>query len=199
MVNLDIVTIEDMLTQSVPVKTKGCMFCELDESLIVEETSHFYLIKDKFPISENHVMIISKEHFGCVGELPSSLFGQIHSLREKLVSYFKTPNFIGYEHGRAGHCVKLKGSEVTCHHMHLHYLPLEVNIRNILKGNFTEKPIQLDDIKNHYERYGEYLYFEDVNRQGFFYPAHLHVESHLLRTLVCASANLSHRSDWERL
>ena len=180
--------------------TTGCMFCYVESDLIVSETENLYLIRDKFPIVKDHYMIISKQHFGCMGELPSSYFSEIEELRITLVKIFKDQKFIGYEHGRAGHCVKLQGSQVTCHHFHLHYLPLNVDLNSTLLSRFPRHNLpKLQNMSEFFQRFGEYLYFEDSNRNGFFYTASSAVESHLLRTLICRASGLEHRSDWEAL
>jgi len=41
-----------------------CVFCEKqrDRNKVIGETSKFYLIWDEFPVSEGHILVISKEH-----------------------------------------------------------------------------------------------------------------------------------------
>ena len=41
-----------------------CIFCEKqkDRNKVIGETSQFYLIWDEFPVSEGHILVISKEH-----------------------------------------------------------------------------------------------------------------------------------------
>ena len=193
---LTLTEIESRLFQTHATQTRGCMFCEVDRSLIVAETENLWLIRDKFPVIDGHLMVISKDHYGCMGELPAKFFEQIESLRAAL-PYSKK---IAYEHGRAGHCVKLKGSQITCHHFHLHFLPLDVDIRADLEPRFSATPFaSLDETPRLYETLGEYLFVELSNGEKFFYPASGRVESHLLRTLVCEAADRSHRSDWETL
>ena len=41
-----------------------CIFCEKqnDKNKIIGETSKYYLIWDEFPVSDGHILVISKEH-----------------------------------------------------------------------------------------------------------------------------------------
>lgn len=197
----DLIEIEKALGETAPAsRSPGCMFCEVSNHLVVAATENFYLIRDLFPIVDGHLMIISKDHYGCMGELPHNQFVQVEELRNEAAQLFAGRPFIGYEHGRAGHCVKLKGTEITCHHFHLHYVPLALDIRPAIEPAFTaQRTSGLASARNFYERFGEYLYFENTAREGFFYPANNSVAPHLLRTLVCEAAGLSERSDWETL
>lgn len=187
-------------SQVIAGKTSGCMFCDVDGGLILAQTDNFYLIRDRYPILEGHLMVISKGHYGCMGEIPIPLFNEIEALRGEAEAYYEGKKYIVYEHGRAGHCVKLSGSQVTCHHFHLHFVPLDVNIHPVLIERYVaKKTTSTSHVPELYNRFGEYLYFENSLREGFYYPATQHVESHLLRTLVCIAADLVHRSDWEVL
>ena len=40
----------------------GCIFCKLDIERIVEETTSFVVIRDLFPITDLHALIIPKRH-----------------------------------------------------------------------------------------------------------------------------------------
>lgn len=185
---------QDLSLMTPSGKTLGCMFCDVSIPLIVGETKNLWLIRDKYPIVEGHLMIISKNHYGCMGELPIPYFNEI----EELNSLLPYSNFIAYEHGRAGHCVKLKGSQITCHHFHLHFVPLNVDISVLLQPRFSPKIMQsFRDARRLFETLGEYLFVQRPDGQKLFYPASNRVESHLLRTLICDLIKRPSRADWE--
>ena len=191
-----LIEIENQLTELNPGQLSGCMFCEVDEQLIVADTENLWLIRDRYSIVDGHMMVISKDHYGCMGELPKRFFPEIETLRAALP--YKA--LISYEHGRAGHCVKMKDQQVTCHHFHLHFLPLSVDLRSALEPQFNPRKISnLHETPRLFERLGEYLFIETPDGQKLFYPASSHVESHLLRTLVCKAIDKSERADWEAL
>jgi len=46
------------------MRKNKCVFCEKQNDIkkIIGETSKFYLIWDEFPVSEGHILVITKEH-----------------------------------------------------------------------------------------------------------------------------------------
>ncbi len=40
----------------------NCLFCSIQQKRIIDETNHFFIIRDAFPISTGHTLIISKQH-----------------------------------------------------------------------------------------------------------------------------------------
>lgn len=190
-----------MPQKSIP-KIKTCMFCYVEKNLIIKETENFYLIKDKYPIIKNHLMIISKNHIGCLGEVPDSQLSEFNKMIDYALCFLNLPDFITfYEHGRAGHCVKLKNSEITCHHFHFHILNQKTDVASTLIKNFDANPIfNISEVKKLYERKGNYLLYGSCLEDLKFYPSQSgFVPSHYLRTLICHSLNLENRSDWEKL
>jgi len=58
---------------------KGCLFCENEEFELVGENRLNYAIRDKYPVTNLHTLIISKTHYKTAFDLPS----------EELVSIFE--------------------------------------------------------------------------------------------------------------
>jgi ATP adenylyltransferase len=45
------------------MRTVGqCIFCTLEKSRIIDETEFYYVIRDAFPVSELHTLVIPKRH-----------------------------------------------------------------------------------------------------------------------------------------
>ena len=180
----------------------NCFFCNYQEdNNVFFETANYYLSADRSPIVEGHLMILSKGHYGCAGELSNALQEELIALKalaEQLVIevYGKASC---YEHGRAGHCVQYAGTNNPCHHFHLHVLPINVAIQEPLKKLYKEITLEhYTDLENAYERYGNYLYFETSSNEKYFYCVNEKaVESHLLRTLICNELNTAEKSQWE--
>ena len=40
----------------------NCIFCNIEEDLIVHDYNHFYVIRDAFPVTPLHSLIITKRH-----------------------------------------------------------------------------------------------------------------------------------------
>ena len=64
----------------------GCPFCSLPASRIVDETEHCLTIRDAFPVSEGHTLVISKRHVGSLFDLSESevqdLFGACFDIEQ---------------------------------------------------------------------------------------------------------------------
>jgi diadenosine tetraphosphate (Ap4A) HIT family hydrolase len=178
----------------------GCLFCQPYEGMILYETEHFRVLIDTFPVTSGHLMISSKDHFGCSGEIPKAIFGELNALKEdlfeKMISKFNRCLF--YEHGRAGCCLS-KSPNLKCEHFHLHCLPENISIQPELSCKFEEARLaNYQQIPNHFLQYGDYLYFEDSLANKFYYPVDDHkIESHLLRSLICKKLKVPALSNWE--
>ncbi len=43
-------------------REKGCLFCEIDKDRIIASNEFCYAIRDSFPVTEHHTMIIPHRH-----------------------------------------------------------------------------------------------------------------------------------------
>lgn len=178
----------------------NCVFCQADETLKIHETKNLFVLFDPYPLVEGHMMISSKEHYGCAGELPEEFLEELLFLKEKVSLILrKTYGVVSfYEHGRAGGCMVTDPGNRFCHHFHLHALPFVGNIHKNLDEQFKSKPVNnFSIVRDYFEGYGEYLYFENSLQQGQFYLAEGQtVPPHHLRTLIAESLGHSHRANW---
>ena len=51
---------------------EGCLFCHIEKSRIIMEEENFYIIRDGFPVTDLHTLIISKRHIQSFFELTDS-------------------------------------------------------------------------------------------------------------------------------
>ncbi|MCH9616935.1 MAG: hypothetical protein SP1CHLAM9_02340 [Chlamydiia bacterium] len=175
-----------------------CIFCNLDKSLIIEEGDAFRVILDPYPLCESHIMIVSKEHVGCTGELTKKQLIEMEYITKKIESSFMLDHggFISYEHGRAGVCIA--SQEIPCFHMHMHYLPLSLDINVELKDQYSHLPVTcLSDIQRYFHSKGEYLFFKNSLKAGFFPVLNKSIPPHLLRTLIARKMNMPHLASIE--
>lgn len=179
----------------------ACLFCEPSEAITIEQTEHFRVIIDPFPVVPGHVMITSQAHYGCAGEIPPELQLELIALREYLRSELQghAGPCIFYEHGRAGCCLPKNKNNLKCDHFHLHCLPLDICIQQHLKNKY--KCIRItnySEIMDLFFQFGDYLYFEESDGSMLFFPtAGAFVEPHLLRTLLCYAIGAPERSNWQ--
>ena len=98
----------------------GCPFCSLPASRIVDENEHCLAIRDAFPISEGHTLIISKRHVGSLFELSErevqEFFRLLARAKRDLDAAHRPDGFnVGINDGRA--------AGQTVPHLHVHLIP----------------------------------------------------------------------------
>ena len=99
----------------------NCIFCNLEDDRIVHEYKHFYLIRDAFPVTPLHSLIITKRHvvsyFQCSkeehDEIPIILDTQKTELKilDDTITGFNIGMNIGEDAGQ------------TIFHCHIHIIP----------------------------------------------------------------------------
>jgi diadenosine tetraphosphate (Ap4A) HIT family hydrolase/predicted house-cleaning noncanonical NTP pyrophosphatase (MazG superfamily) len=102
----------------------NCLFCQFSrrekEVKLLETFSHCYAIKDEYPVSKGHVLIIPKEHtenwFTSREEIRLDMVKALHLLKARLDLEYKPQ---GYNIG--ANCGEAAGQSVM--HLHLHLIP----------------------------------------------------------------------------
>lgn len=180
----------------------GCLFCDPFPGMIVEETKHFRVLLDTFPVIPGHVMISSKAHYGSAGEVSSEYQKELCLLKDVVRSQvFKiNESTFFYEHGRAGCCLAANPDGSKCEHFHLHCIPADIDLTPNLNNRFQQISLnKYNEISDLFMQYGNYLFIETNKQEMHFYPAEdENVESHLLRTLICEALNVDDLAHWER-
>lgn len=62
------------------VKDESCLLCNIDTSKIIDSNDLCYAIRDKFPVTNLHTLIIPKRHVTNYFDLHRSELEEIHSL-----------------------------------------------------------------------------------------------------------------------
>lgn len=120
---------------------ESCTFCELNkqERRIVAETDKFLAVRDNYPVSPGHTLLIPKRHLASFFELSKEELDDLHrilsAVRDILGQELKPDGFnIGINDGKA--------AGQTIFHLHVHVIPRyigdvehpEGGIRNILSS-----------------------------------------------------------------
>ena len=119
----------------------NCIFCNLEDDRIVHEYKHFYLIRDAFPVTPLHSLIITKRHvvsyFQCSkeehDEIPIILDTQKTELKilDDTITGFNIGMNIGEDAGQ------------TIFHCHIHIIPRRqgdtTNPRGGVRGVIPDK------------------------------------------------------------
>ena len=100
---------------------EGCLFCEYEKFEVIAENDLSFAIRDKYPVTELHTLILSKEHYETVFDLPTN----------ELVSIFELAKLCRSEILKKDHSVKgfnfgsnsgeVAGQKIE--HVHFHLIP----------------------------------------------------------------------------
>lgn len=97
-----------------------CPFCDVDQTRLIGESRLAFAIRDGFPVSEGHTLIIPRRHiasfFDVTSAERSALFELLDAARSELVKDFAPAGFnIGINDGSA--------AGQTVPHLHIHLIP----------------------------------------------------------------------------
>lgn len=99
---------------------KKCLFCNLKPERILEETEYWLIVRDGYPVSAGHTLIIPKRHIASFFELKHEEFEVLQSVMDKakklIDEEFHPDGFnIGVNNGKA--------AGQTVFHLHIHLIP----------------------------------------------------------------------------
>lgn len=119
---------------------KDCIFCNIDSSRIEDEDNYIFVIKDNYPVTSGHTLIIPKRHVSEALMLSDiemlTIFHQSKVLCDKLMR--EDPEVDGFNLGfNVG-----RSAGQTVFHVHFHVIPRRKNdvadpaggLRNIIPG-----------------------------------------------------------------
>lgn len=98
----------------------GCAFCSIETECILYQDAHCYAIRDGFPISPGHTLIISKRHiksfFETSVEERDGLLKLIDKMKSQIDAELKPDAYnLGINDGTA--------AGQTIPHLHIHLIP----------------------------------------------------------------------------
>lgn len=89
---------------------------------IVYEDEHFLAFLDINPVTKGHILLVPKEHFVWMQDVPDALLGEIFVRSKKIMSALKESLKCNFVH------VIVEGVEVP--HFHIHLIPSMTNVKN---------------------------------------------------------------------
>jgi diadenosine tetraphosphate (Ap4A) HIT family hydrolase len=100
--------------------TKPCTFCTLPPERIIDSNEYGVVIRDAYPITQGHTLVIPKRHMASWFEATQAeqlaLFSLLNTAKELLTQAFKPDSFnIGINDGPA--------AGQTIPHLHMHLIP----------------------------------------------------------------------------
>ena len=122
----------------------SCVFCNINESIF--DDNHFWIIKDNYPVSNGHTLIIPKKHILSLFDLDQQDFIHLHSVIKKLKI------FLDQQYNPDGFNIGIndgKSAGRTIDHLHIHVIPRYLNDQKDPRGGirliFPEKANYWDD------------------------------------------------------
>jgi diadenosine tetraphosphate (Ap4A) HIT family hydrolase len=100
---------------------KDCLFCNYKQFTLVAENELSYAIRDKFPVTELHTLVVTKDHYATVFDLPPIVLENIFSLaKECRAAILELDNLVkGFNFGSNSGEV----ADQKIHHVHFHLIP----------------------------------------------------------------------------
>lgn len=121
-------------------RAEGCLFCNMEKGRIITENNLAYLVYDKYPVTELHMLVIPKRHFGEYFEVFQPEVNAIQALllEGKELIAKKDSNVKGFNIGINNGAV----AGQTIHHCHTHLIPRRQDdvdnprggIRHVIQG-----------------------------------------------------------------
>ncbi len=188
---------------SADVNKNICLFCNPNVGMNIFSTKNLNLLRVNYPASKGHLMISSKVHYGSMGELEMDFFSELEYLKSKIIGWYESKNIecICYEHGSAGSCNGIDPNDHQCEHFYLNFIPSSICIHDKLLKKYPNRVEvnSIEEVPSLFQKWGEYLYFENSDRQKVFYPVYNNdVAPHLLRTLICEAMSCSEKGNWQK-
>lgn len=118
-----------------------CIFCNIDQSRIIDSNDFFYVIKDIYPVTELHTLMIPHRHISSYFDLTEdeqiSLFTLLKSHKEQLLK--TDPSITGFNIGVNDG----EDAGQTIFHCHIHLIPRRkgdvANARGGVRGVIPNK------------------------------------------------------------
>lgn len=153
-------------------------------------------------IVEGYLLLNMKYHIPSFGNLNEKFLDEFLSLkdeiRDALEHIYKT-GCIFYEHGRAGSSLKLDGGDIISYHAHIHCVAVDVDILTSICKDY--EPIKINNWKEVVrleKKYHHYLYYEDNEKNMFFFPVHTYTKPQYLRSALAEEINDPSSADWRK-
>ena len=124
-----------------PRKASKCLFCDISQQRILVSNSYAYAIRDGFPVTNLHTLIIPKRHVDTYFDLSAEEVAAVHELlcsQKKAIEALDS-SVSGFNIGM--NCGKDSGQ--TIFHCHIHLIPRRkgdvANVRGGIRHMFPDK------------------------------------------------------------
>ena len=134
-----------------------CIFCQLDKHRkhVIYEDEWIYVIHDKYPVVEGHLLVIPKKHYENITEMPDNELADLIKIVKKMELMLMEKMDV------KGFTIKqnwqpfVKNNHLVIHHVHFHIIPRQLNDAYVRKGKLERMEISESEIKKIVERIKE--------------------------------------------
>lgn len=161
-----------------------CPFCSNTEisDRVLFETENFLVVKDKFPISKTHLLIISKQHYLSFGSMPQELTVEFNNIIVDLLGKYDPKDGIAILFER-GNLRENTSENISIDHAHFHFILSKSSIINKLPQD--SKTASIQNLKSYLSqtKTGYYFYSEQPENISLWGDSKF-IESQFIRKWV---------------
>lgn len=179
----------------------GCLFCNRTEGVLLR-TDNLFVQLDDAPLVEGHVLVMPERHFPSIADMPRELADDFDLVCERLsrIYHDEYGDFMLFEHGRTGHCIRRNPGERICHHAHVHVLPLPAEmVDRVSVGQRTAFTSWAEVAELAGDIEGYLVAGAGGSTDRYFYPVTRPLPSHYLRTVAAEFVGDVELADWEQM
>lgn len=129
-----------------------CIFCKIIKgdipSFTVYEDETFKVILDRFPAAPGHMLIIPKEHYADMFELPDEVAARLYPLAKKLAAKVKAVT------GAEGINIVQNNGEAagqSVYHFHLHIVPRKTD-DGIILNQSSNQDMTIEELEEMFKK-----------------------------------------------
>jgi len=107
--------------ESYEVREEGCLFCEIQKERILDQDDLFYVIRDGFPVTDLHTLVIPKRHVETYFDLYQPELNSCNRMIQKFKQQIENE-----DESVKGFNIGINNGEVsgqTIFHCHIHLIP----------------------------------------------------------------------------
>lgn len=175
-----------------------CVFCQPNDRTVWEGHG-LAICSDPAPLAPGHLLIYTQEHHPSAADVGSELAARVDDL-ERVVGELvcdEYGDYIVFEHGRTGHCLRSRPGERMCHHVHVHIIPGRLDIGSlVLLGQRTRVESWVDVVEQGSDTDGYVVVGRGKDGKSF-YPVAQPLPPHYLRSVIAEASEIPEMADWE--
>ena len=167
------------------------------KSRYVYEDDTFVVMPTLGAFVEGYVMIVSKEHYDCVGKMSAEDIARLEALMEEITHRIRKVygmDVICFEHGAVSCANKFGG---CLNHAHVHLVPCNASLLEEIRDYDLEvEPLSsLSELQSLGQEGRPYLFFRDTDGEQYLITGDF-IVSQFFRQLVTARMGLDQKWDW---